>query len=224
MSKVRLTREQSRDQTRQRLLDAAQSIFLTKGFVAASVEDIAELAGYTRGAFYSNFASKSELFLQLLKRDHENVMGDMRAIFEAGETRQQMEDSVLHYYSNHFRDNECFLLWMEAKLQAARDPEFRVGFIACMGELRDATTEYIRQFSERVGTPLPLPARELAIGCAARSAISKVCSVPEAAMPCASRAATAWVRDAGSGCATTIRACMRGLPYQSFYIPIVAYF
>ncbi|CAB3651982.1 hypothetical protein LMG1866_00109 [Achromobacter ruhlandii] len=169
MSKVRLTREQSRDQTRQRLLDAAQSIFLTKGFVAASVEDIAELAGYTRGAFYSNFASKSELFLQLLKRDHENVMGDMRAIFEAGETRQQMEDSVLHYYSNHFRDNECFLLWMEAKLQAARDPEFRVGFIACMGELRDATTEYIRQFSERVGTPLPMPARELAIGLLALS-------------------------------------------------------
>ncbi|WP_202731407.1 TetR/AcrR family transcriptional regulator [Achromobacter xylosoxidans] len=169
MSKVRLTREQSRDQTRQRLLDAAQSIFLTKGFVAASVEDIAELAGYTRGAFYSNFASKSELFLQLLKRDHENVMSDMRAIFEAGETRQQMEDSVLHYYSNHFRDNECFLLWMEAKLQAARDPEFRIGFIACMGELRDATTEYIRQFSERVGTPLPLPARELAIGLLALS-------------------------------------------------------
>lgn len=169
MSKVRLTREQSCDQTRQRLLDAAQSIFLTKGFVAASVEDIAELAGYTRGAFYSNFASKSELFLQLLKRDHENVMSDMRAIFEAGETRQQMEDSVLHYYSNHFRDNECFLLWMEAKLQAARDPEFRIGFIACMGELRDATTEYIRQFSERVGTPLPLPARELAIGLLALS-------------------------------------------------------
>lgn len=169
MSKVRLTREQSRDQTRQRLLDAAQSIFLTKGFVAASVEDIAELAGYTRGAFYSNFASKSELFLQLLKRDHENVMSDMRSIFEGGETRQQMEDRVLHYYSNHFRDNECFLLWMEAKLQAARDPEFRVDFIACMGELRETTTEYIRQFSEHVGTPLPLPARELAIGLLALS-------------------------------------------------------
>lgn len=169
MSKVRLTREQSRDQTRQRLLDAAQSIFLAKGFVAASVEDIAELAGYTRGAFYSNFASKSELFLQLLKRDHENVMGDMRAIFEGGETREQMEESVLRYYSSHFRDNECFLLWMEAKLQAARDPEFRVGFIACMGELREATTEYIRQFSQLVGTPLPLPARRLAIGLLALS-------------------------------------------------------
>ena len=97
MSKIRLTREQSRDQTRQRLLDAAQSVFLSKGFVAASVEDIAELAGYTRGAFYSNFGSKSELFLQLLRRDHEKVMADMRAIFEDGESRPQMEAlSLIH--------------------------------------------------------------------------------------------------------------------------------
>lgn len=169
MSKVRLTREQSRDQTRQRLLDAAQSIFLSKGFVAASVEDIAEQAGYTRGAFYSNFGSKSELFLQLLKRDHENVMADMRAIFEAGETRQQMEARVLDYYSTHYRENDCFLLWMEGKLQAARDPDFRVGFIACLRELRAATTEYIRQFSALVGTPLPLPAEQLALGLLALS-------------------------------------------------------
>ncbi|WGJ91727.1 TetR/AcrR family transcriptional regulator [Achromobacter mucicolens] len=169
MSKVRLTREQSRDQTRQRLLDAAQAIFLAKGFVAASVEDIAEQAGYTRGAFYSNFSSKSELFLQLLKRDHENVMADMRAIFEGGESRSQMEARVLDYYSKHFRENDCFLLWMEGKLQAARDPDFRVGFVACLRELRAATTEYIRQFSAQVGTPLPLPAEQLAVGLLALS-------------------------------------------------------
>lgn len=169
MSKVRLTREQSRDQTRQRLLDAAQAIFLSKGFVAASVEDIAEQAGYTRGAFYSNFSSKSELFLQLLKRDHENVMADMRAIFEGGESRSQMEARVLDYYSKHFRENDCFLLWMEGKLQAARDPDFRVGFVACLRELRAATTEYIRQFSAQFGTPLPLPAEQLAVGLLALS-------------------------------------------------------
>lgn len=169
MSKIRLTREQSRDQTRQRLLDAAQAIFLAKGFVATSVEDIAEQAGYTRGAFYSNFGSKSELFLQLLKRDHESVMADMRAIFEDGESRPQMEARVLEYYSTHYRENDCFLLWMEAKLQAARDPGFRVGFTACLRELREATTEYIRQFSAHVGTPLPLPAEQLALGLLALS-------------------------------------------------------
>ncbi|WMD18123.1 TetR/AcrR family transcriptional regulator [Achromobacter seleniivolatilans] len=169
MSKIRLTREQSRDQTRQRLLDAAQSIFLSKGFVSASVEDIAELAGYTRGAFYSNFGSKSELFLQLLRRDHESVMADMRAIFEDGASREQMEARVLQYYSTHYRENDCFLLWMEAKLQAARDPDFRVGFTSCQRELREATTEYIRQFSAHVGTPLHLPAEQLAMGLLALS-------------------------------------------------------
>ncbi|MGS1006924.1 TetR/AcrR family transcriptional regulator [Achromobacter anxifer] len=169
MSKVRLTREQSRDQTRQRLLDAAQSIFLAKGFVAASVEDIAEQAGYTRGAFYSNFTSKSELFLQLLRRDHERVMSDMRAIFEDGESRPQMEARVLEYYSTHYRENDCFLLWMEGKLQAARDPDFRAGFVACMRELREATTEYIRQFSARVGTPLRMPPEQMALGLLALS-------------------------------------------------------
>lgn len=169
MSKVRLTREQSRDQTRQRLLDAAQAVFLSKGFVATSVEDIAELAGYTRGAFYSNFGSKTELFLQLLRRDHDKVMADMRAIFEDGESRSQMEARVLAYYSTHHRDNDCFLLWMEGKLQAARDPEFRVGFTDCLRELRTATTEYVRQFSAQVGTPLPLPAEQLAVGLLALS-------------------------------------------------------
>jgi AcrR family transcriptional regulator len=51
MKPVRLTREQSRDQTRQRLLDAAQTVFTQKGFGASSVEDVAADAGYTRGAF-----------------------------------------------------------------------------------------------------------------------------------------------------------------------------
>jgi AcrR family transcriptional regulator len=63
MKRQRLTREQSKDQTRLRLLDAAQAIFMKKGFVATSVEDIAEAAGYTRGAFYSNFSCMPVLFL-----------------------------------------------------------------------------------------------------------------------------------------------------------------
>ena len=58
MKRKRLTREESKEQTRLRLLDAAQTIFMKKGYVATSVEDIAEAAGYTRGAFYSNFHAR----------------------------------------------------------------------------------------------------------------------------------------------------------------------
>ncbi|HEY1996327.1 TetR/AcrR family transcriptional regulator [Paraburkholderia sp.] len=164
MKRQRLTREQSKDQTRLRLLDAAQAIFMKKGFVAASVEDIAAAAGYTRGAFYSNFRSKPELFLELLRRDHETMQAGLQAIFEEGGTREAMEARVLAYYSQLHRENKCFLLWVEAKLLAVRDGRFRVRFNAFLHEKLEQLAAYIRQFSELVGTPLPLPAETLAMG------------------------------------------------------------
>src|SRR5882757_10334648 len=154
MKRIRLTREQSRDQTRERLLDAAQAIFMKKGFVAASVEDIAEAAGYTRGAFYSNFRSKSELFLELIRRDHEAMQAGLQTIFEEAVTREEMEARVLSYYSTLHRENKCFLLWVEAKLLAVRDSRFRIRFNAFLHEKLDQLSAYIREFSARVGTPM----------------------------------------------------------------------
>ncbi|TDN69832.1 TetR family transcriptional regulator [Paraburkholderia sp. BL10I2N1] len=164
MRRKRLTREQSKDQTRERLLDAALAIFMKKGFVATSVEDIAGAAGYTRGAFYSNFRSKPELFLELLRRDHEAMQADLHAIFEGDASREEMEARVLTYYSRMPMDNKCFLLWVEAKLLAARDARFRTRFNAFMREKLEQLAAYIREFSERAGTPLALPAENLATG------------------------------------------------------------
>src|SRR5579859_2973858 len=77
MSRKRLTREDSRELTTQRLLDAAQKLIAKKGLSATSVEDIAEAAGYTRGAFYSNFNSKGDLFIELLRRDHQSTHDEL---------------------------------------------------------------------------------------------------------------------------------------------------
>ncbi|MBB5457199.1 TetR/AcrR family transcriptional regulator [Paraburkholderia sp. Cpub6] len=164
MKRQRLTREQSKDQTRERLLDAAQAIFMKKGFVAASVEDIAAAAGYTRGAFYSNFRSKTELFLELLRRDHEAMQAGLHAIFESAASREEMEARVLRYYSSLHRENKCFLLWVEAKLLAVRDGRFRLRFNAFMHEKIEQLSAYVREFSERVGTPMPMQPEQLAIG------------------------------------------------------------
>ena len=65
----RLTREESKARTRQELLRAASRLFLRNGFVATSLSDIAEEAGLTKGAVYSNFESKEDLFLALLAGD-----------------------------------------------------------------------------------------------------------------------------------------------------------
>ncbi|MBB5442271.1 MULTISPECIES: TetR/AcrR family transcriptional regulator [unclassified Paraburkholderia] len=164
MKRQRLTREQSKDQTRERLLDAAQATFMKKGFVAASVEDIAAAAGYTRGAFYSNFRSKAELFLELLRRDHEAMQAGLHAIFESAASREEMEARVLRYYSSLHRENKCFLLWVEAKLLAVRDGRFRLRFNAFMHEKIEQLSAYVREFSERVGTPMSMPPEQLAIG------------------------------------------------------------
>jgi AcrR family transcriptional regulator len=164
MKRTRLTREQSKDQTRLRLLDAAQAIFMKKGFVATSVEDIAAAAGYTRGAFYSNFSSKTELFLELLRRDHELMNTELEDIFSGDATRESMEARILFYYSHLHRDDRCFLLWAEAKLVAARDARFRVRFNAFMHEKREQLAAYINEFATRSGMPLPLPAEVLAVG------------------------------------------------------------
>lgn len=63
----RLTREESKARTRKELLRAANRLFVRNGFVATSLADIAEEAGLTKGAVYSNFESKEDLFLALLE-------------------------------------------------------------------------------------------------------------------------------------------------------------
>src|ERR1700712_996288 len=80
MTRKRLSREDSREQTTQRLLDAAQKLIARKGLDAASVENIAAAAGYSRGAFYSNFSSKDDLFIELLRRDHQKATAELNAL------------------------------------------------------------------------------------------------------------------------------------------------
>ena len=83
MPRKRLTREESREQTRLRLLDAAAVAIAKKGLAATSVEDIAEHAGYTRGAFYSNFKSKTDLFIELLRIDQQTMQADLQKLLDA---------------------------------------------------------------------------------------------------------------------------------------------
>jgi AcrR family transcriptional regulator len=66
--KKRITRKESQLQTRANLLDAALIVFSRRGYHAASVDEIATEAGYSKGAVYSNFSGKEALFLALIDR------------------------------------------------------------------------------------------------------------------------------------------------------------
>lgn len=69
-----LTRAQQQERTRADLIDAAETIFARDGFHAASLDDIAAAAGYTKGAIYSNFEHKAGLYLAVLDRTFASAM------------------------------------------------------------------------------------------------------------------------------------------------------
>ncbi|EUC18583.1 regulatory protein TetR, partial [Burkholderia sp. BT03] len=85
-------------------------MFVKKGLAATSVEDIAEAAGYTRGAFYSNFDGKPELLLELLRRDHDSAQAKQRAIVEKVGTREQMKARAIEYFRRQFSEHDGFPL------------------------------------------------------------------------------------------------------------------
>jgi len=162
MARKRLSREESRDLTRQRLLEAGAVIIARKGLNGASVEDIAAHAGYTRGAFHSNFRSKAELFIELLKRDHQDVQQGLQRILAAGLSPADTQRQLQRFYSQLYRGNLGYVLWAEARLQALRDARFRARLSALLLEKRDMIGYFITQFSESMQRPLPAPAGDLA--------------------------------------------------------------
>ena len=165
MTRKRLSRDDSREQTTQRLLDAAQKLIAKKGLEAASVENIAAAAGYTRGAFYSNFNSKDDLFIELLRRDHEKATAELNALRrDTSLPVDHVQSRARDIYGQIYRDNESFLIWTEARMLAVRDARFRAKLNALMTEKRAQIADFIRYFYERVGVAPSVPPEQLAMG------------------------------------------------------------
>src|SRR5882724_11375396 len=165
MTRKRLSREDSREQTTQRLLDAAQKLIARKGLDAASVENIAAAAGYSRGAFYSNFSSKDDLFIELLRRDHQKATEQLNALrADTALPVDHLQSRARDIYTQIYRDNESCMNWTEARMLAARDARFRVKLNALMAEKRAQIADFIRYFYARVGVAPPLPPEQIAMG------------------------------------------------------------
>jgi AcrR family transcriptional regulator len=164
MNRKRLNREDSRDQTAQRLLDAAQKLVAKKGLDATSVEDIAAAAGYSRGALYSNFGGKLDLFLELLRREHQKAIASCITLLSDDLSLDQIQAGMREMYARLYRDNESFMNWTEARMLGARDAKFRAKWEAFMMEKRDQIATFIDYFYQRTGVAPPLPPATIALG------------------------------------------------------------
>ena len=118
----RLTPERRRAQTKAHLLAAAAEVFARRGYRAATLDEIAEAAGFSKGAVYSNFASKADLFLELSRAREAELVG----AFEAAATEGGVE-SLRAVYAGADADarSDAWALSAEFTLFALRDPSAR---------------------------------------------------------------------------------------------------
>lgn len=142
-----------REQTRARLLAAAHDVFGEVGMDAASVELICERAGFTRGAFYSNFESKEELFLalitQLAQDKMDQVAGRVREL--APSDIDDLSVAVRHIVGSSLGGDFEPQLISEMRTQALRDPRLGRAFLAWQDVMRTRIAEIIVAVTEAYG-------------------------------------------------------------------------
>jgi AcrR family transcriptional regulator len=159
----RLTREESRAQTRARLLGSARKIFVRDGFQSASIEQIAEDAGYTIGALYSNFASKSDLFVAVFEEYVAKRACEIEAaVASDGEPGRATANAARQWMDRLVTDPEWFPVFLEFSAYAARDPDLSRKLAVPLGAVRVTIGRLIAARAEETGADLALPAEEIA--------------------------------------------------------------
>src|SRR5512142_738449 len=158
----RLSRAEQNDRNRALLLAAARQVFLARGYYAATLEQIADEAGFSKGAVYSRFASKADMFLALLEdriteRAAQNAQlaaelvgtGNFAALLDQAERAERGAPGWR-------------LLVTEFRVHAARDPELNRRYAALHARTVDRLATILAAISARGADGLAFPARQLA--------------------------------------------------------------
>ena len=156
----RLTRAESKARTRERLLDAAARTFARKGYAGASVEEIAQSAGYSIGALYSNFGGKQELFLELMAGRASRRRATMAEILQADDDPVEALAELLQRTGSP--DPDLMALRAEFWLYAVRNPEAMGALTAQRREQIDALVEVVSAAMSRLSVPAGVSASAVA--------------------------------------------------------------
>jgi AcrR family transcriptional regulator len=158
-----LTRKQKQAKTRSALLDSASKIFCRHGLANASVEQVAEEAGYTKGAFYANFKSKEELFLVMLDEkfaaELERIDGMLAGGDDPGEEAREATEDVMRFA---YSDPEWPRLFFEFTAYAGRDENFRQELATRCRAMDERLAEILKRWSADFPVEPPLPLADIA--------------------------------------------------------------
>jgi AcrR family transcriptional regulator len=159
------TPERRRQRTREALLDAAATVFAKRGFHGASLDEIAETAGYTRGAIYKYFADKEQLLHDVCVRLNERTFAEFDEIPSVRLPISEFGDPnefIDHWRAFVERDAEFRMVMLEFLLYAMRNPKVRERAREFGLFNRDQIVAYLQQLASENGEELPLPIEDLA--------------------------------------------------------------
>jgi AcrR family transcriptional regulator len=160
----RWTRQRRVEHTRNLLLDAAEEVVARQGFGAAALEVIADAAGYTRGAIYSHFGTKEELFLAVMERRLQRFLDGFADIVDSFHSLSDLDVDKL---ADRWRDltigrPDSAALGYEFTLFLLRNPDARARVAAQRQETVHSLADYIAAHIEQLGGRLRVPAQTLA--------------------------------------------------------------
>jgi AcrR family transcriptional regulator len=159
----RMTRAEQREETRTRLLDAAITVCSRRGLQAATLEEISEAAGFTRGALYSNFQSKEELLLALFEERIEPRLSAIAGpMIEAENTSQQAEAATGLVRALLTEERRYLLLLLDFWGFAARHPRVRRRFARVRQDRRARVADMLEERVKRIDGDLRVPPPDLA--------------------------------------------------------------
>jgi len=149
---ARLTRKQKQEQTRSCLMKSAARVFARRGMSGASIDEVAEDAGYTKGAFYANFKSKEELFLAMLDESFSERIAETDRAFSTDESPpEQARHSAADFAAAMRSDPDKSRLGFEFAAHAMRSEPFREELLTRFSTLRGRMEAIFRRRMEDLG-------------------------------------------------------------------------
>jgi AcrR family transcriptional regulator len=136
---------------------------VAEGFHRATVEDIAEAAGYTRGAFYAHFADKADLLLTLLEERDRAGLDDLDARLEAGGGDDQLDATMAWFRDRFTVPSGLDLAVAEFATTGVSNPEHRARMRTWLDTARGRVAEMVRDGFGRAGIDAPVDADRLAL-------------------------------------------------------------
>jgi AcrR family transcriptional regulator len=158
----RLNRAEQNERNRTLVLGAARRIFLTRGYHAATLDEIADEAGFSRGVVQSRFGNKADLFLAMLEERIAERAAQNARLAGGLSGAQGMRVLREHAARRNRAELDWGLLLIEFRVHAARDPELSRRYAAAHARTRQALAGVITGVYERAGQRPPLPPEEMA--------------------------------------------------------------